>query len=200
MEKGEFKEVDHDDPMVRRILNAAEVCVGRYGIRRTSLGEVARIGKFSRGSIYRYFADKEALIDGLFMRLRVVHLNRVEAVLEGESTLVDKMTRTVVLGRKNLGQGLFASLAEIEPETLATMFLDNRFYERSVEFWPPHICMAQQSGEISADVDIAFAIDFIMRLAVSLVTFPDMGLSLRTESEIRAYLSRLVKQGLGRGA
>ncbi len=200
MAKGKFKEVNHDDPMVSRILDATELCVGRYGIRRTSLGEVARVGKFSRGSIYRYFADKEALIEGLFLRLRVVHLNRVEAVLEGESTLVDKMTQTVVLGRKNLGQGLFASLAEIEPETLAIMFLDNRFYERSVEFWPPHIRMAQQSGEISADVDIAFAIDFIMRLAVSLVTFPDMGLSLHNESEIRAYLSRLVKLGLGPGS
>ena len=66
MEGKQFKSVDYSDPMVGRILDAAEQCIHRFGIRRTSMGEVARVGKLSRGSIYRHFADKDALVEGVF--------------------------------------------------------------------------------------------------------------------------------------
>lgn len=196
MDENRFKHLDHNDPMVERILDAAEKCVSRYGIRRTSVGEVARVGKLSRGSIYRHFPDKDALISAVFFRLRTFHLNRMEAILESETTLADKVTQAVVLGRDNLKQGLIASLAEIEPETIATMFMDNSLYDRSVEFWPPHIIMAKESGEIGQQVDVAIATDFIMRLAVSLVAHPDMGVSLKSKAEIREYIECLVIKGL----
>ena len=33
-----FNTLDYDDPMVGRILDAAEQCIHRFGIRRTSMG------------------------------------------------------------------------------------------------------------------------------------------------------------------
>lgn len=193
----QFNSLDYDDPMIGRILDAAEQCIHRFGIRRSTVGEVARVGKLSRGSIYRYFADKDALMAGVFKRRQELYLNRTEAALEKESTLVDKLTHSVVSGRKDMEEGIFASLAETEPETVAMMFLDPSFYRRSVSFWPPHILMAQEAGEISSDVDVATATDFIMRLAVSLVMFPSMGLSLKSRRDIRAYLDQVMKRGLG---
>ena len=88
---------------------------------------------------------------------------------------MDKLTHSVVPGARICSEGIFASLAETEPETVAMMFLDPRFYQRSVSFWPPHMRMAQEAGEIRADVDVAVATDLIMRLAVSLVMFPAYG-------------------------
>ena len=41
MPQPRFKSTDCADPMVARILDAAEKCIHRYGIRRTSMGEVA---------------------------------------------------------------------------------------------------------------------------------------------------------------
>ena len=194
----QFKSMDYSDPMVNRILNAAEQCVHRYGIRRTALGEVARVGKLSRGSIYRYFDDKDALVQGVFRRQQELYLNRTEASLVKLPTLVDKLTHSVVSGRKDMAGGIFASLAETEPETVAMMFLEPRFYQRSVSFWPPHVRLAQEAGEISAAVDVAIATDFIMRLVVSLVTFPDMGLSLKSRKDIRGYLQQVIIRGLSR--
>ena len=193
----QFNTLDYDDPMVGRILDAAEQCVHRFGIRRTAVGEVARVGKLSRGSVYRYFADKDALVAGVFRRRQELFLNRTEAALEKEPTLVDKVTRSVISGRKDLEEGIFASLAETEPETVAMMFLDPASYQRSVSFWPPHIRQAQEAGEISGDVDVRTATDFIMRLAVSMVMFPNMGLGLRSRREIRAYLEQVITSGLG---
>jgi AcrR family transcriptional regulator len=185
--------------MVARILDAAEQCIHRFGIRRTSMGEVARVGKLSRGSIYRHFGDKEHLVEGVFRRRQEAFLNRTEARLERLPTLVDKVTHAVVAGRRDTAEGLFASLAETEPETLATMFLEPAFYTRSVAFWPPHIEQARAAGEIDADIDIATATDFVMRLAVSMVMFPTMGLELKSRPRVRAYLQRLLTAGLGPG-
>ena len=193
----QFNTANYDDPMVTRILDAAEQSIRRFGIRRMSMGEVARIGKLSRGSIYRHFGDKEALVEGVFRRLQQGFLNRTEALLEKQSTLVDKLTESVVHGRQDINEGIFAALAETEPETVATMFLDAGFYKRSVAFWPPHIKMAKEKGEIRADVDIALATDLIMRLAVSLVIFPDMGKPLNSKRAIKSYLRQILDSGLG---
>ncbi len=149
----QFNSLDYADPMVARILDAAEQCIHRFGIRRTAVGEVARVGKLSRGSIYRYFADKETLVEGVFRRRQALFLNRTEAALEKEPTLVDKVTRAVISGRKDLEEGIFASLAETEPETVALMFLDPASYQRSVSSWPPHIRQAQEAQEEDVEVE-----------------------------------------------
>ena len=120
----QFNSIDYGDPMVARILDAAEQCIQRFGIRRSSMGEVARVGKLSRGSIYRHFSDKEALVEGVFRRRQEVYLNKTEAALERLPSLVDKLAESVISGRKDMREGIFASLAETEPETVAIMFLD----------------------------------------------------------------------------
>jgi len=193
----QFNPVDYDDPMVDRILSAAEQCIYRYGIRRTAMGEIARVGKLSRGSIYRHFADKDALVEGVFRRKQREFLNRTEAALEKEPDLVSKVVLSVVKGREDIRQGIFAALAETEPETVATMMMDSRFYSRSIEFWPPHLRQAQKAGEISSSIDIAMATDFVMRLAVSLVLYPKLGAKLDTEKQVRKYLQLVITSGLG---
>lgn len=192
-----FNALDYSDPMLGRILDAGEQCLHRYGIRRTSMGEVARVGKLSRGSIYRHFKTKESLVEGIFRRRQENFLNRTEAVLVRQATLVDKLVESVLAGRKDMRAGIFAALAEIEPETLAMMFLAPRFYQRSVSFWPSHVRLAQAAGEIDPAVDVRVATDLIVRLVVSLVMFPRMGLELKTRSALRGYLERMLRCGLG---
>jgi len=193
----QFSALNYDDPMVARILDAGEQCIHRFGIRRTSMGEVARVGKLSRGSIYRHFSAKEALIEGIIRRRQEAFLNRTEALLEKEAHLVDKLTLAVLAGRKDMREGIFAALAEVEPETLAMMFLDPRFYERSVSFWPPHVRLAQEVGELSQDLDVKFVTDFIVRLAVSLVMFPRIGVDLQSRKSLQVYLRQALRMGLG---
>jgi len=196
MSEDQFNALQYRDPMVARILDAGEQCIHRFGIRRTSMGEIARVGKLSRGSIYNHFNDKEALVQGIIQRRQESFLNRTEGRLEKEPTLVDKLTQSVLSGRADMQEGIFAALAEIEPETVALMFLNPRFYERSLLFWPPHVRMAQEAGEISAEIDVSVATDLIMRLVVSLVMFPQMGVALKSRRALRDYLQLIITRGL----
>lgn len=193
----QYNTIDQDDPMVSRVLEAAEQCIERYGIRRTSMGEVARVAGVSRGSVYRYFDDKDALVAGVFSRRQTEYLNRTESALEKLDSLVDKITESVMAARRDMREGFFARLAETEPETVSMMFLDSGFYQRSVAFWPPHIEQAKARGEISSEVATNVATDFVMRLSVSLVTFTDMGKSLVNRAEVKRYLAQVVTAGLG---
>lgn len=193
----QFKSPDQPDPMVDRILDAAENCISRYGIRRTSMGEVARVGQLSRGSIYHHFGDKDALVQAVLQRRQQSFLNETEAELEKQETLVDKVLLSVTRGRASAAQGLIANLAETEPETVAMMYLSPGFYARSVSFWPSHVELARSRGEIAISVDVEIATDFLMRLAVSLVMFPHMGMKLDDPQRLRAYVEQAVYRGLG---
>jgi AcrR family transcriptional regulator len=193
----QFSALNYSDPMVARILDAGEQCIHRFGIRRTSMGEVARVGRLSRGSIYRHFSAKQALVEGIIRRRQEAFLNRTEALLEKETRLVDKLTLSVLAGRTDMQEGIFAALAEVEPETLAMMFLDPRFYQRSVSFWPPHVRLAQEAGEIPAELDVKFVTDLVVRLAVSLVMFPRIKLELQSRKSLQAYLQQALTMGLG---
>ncbi|WP_156763410.1 TetR/AcrR family transcriptional regulator, partial [Mycobacterium scrofulaceum] len=46
-----------------QILDAANECFAQLGIQRTSVQDVARMAKVSRGTVYRYFEDRNVLID-----------------------------------------------------------------------------------------------------------------------------------------
>ncbi len=52
-----------------RILEAAELCFSRFGIAKTTLGDVAREAGVARVTVYRQFADKQALFAGTTARI-----------------------------------------------------------------------------------------------------------------------------------
>ena len=52
-----------------KILEAAETCFQRFGIAKTTLGDVAREAGVARVTLYRQFADKEALFAGTTARI-----------------------------------------------------------------------------------------------------------------------------------
>jgi AcrR family transcriptional regulator len=50
------------DDVERRVLDATMVCVTRFGVAKTTIDDVAREAGCSRATVYRYFANRPALI------------------------------------------------------------------------------------------------------------------------------------------
>jgi len=61
-----------DDPRIearrQQIIEAALDCARRSGFHAASMAEIARAAKLSVGQIYRYFANKEAIISAIVAR------------------------------------------------------------------------------------------------------------------------------------
>lgn len=56
------------DPVTERILDAALSCVTEFGVRRTTLVEVAKRAGVSRPSVYRRWPDVRTLVAELLTR------------------------------------------------------------------------------------------------------------------------------------
>jgi AcrR family transcriptional regulator len=51
------------DDVEGRILEAAMVCLGRHGVAKTTLDDIAREASCSRATVYRYFPNRAAVVD-----------------------------------------------------------------------------------------------------------------------------------------
>ena len=80
-----------------RIIDAAERCFVRQGFHLTTMQDIAAEAGMSAGNLYRYFASKEALVEGLCERDRRDMARDFEA-FEGPD---DLMTVFAELGRRH---------------------------------------------------------------------------------------------------
>src|ERR1700753_838876 len=79
-----------------RILAAAERCIDRHGIRKTTMDDVAREVGLSRPSVYRYFADRDDLLIELITRHARALLVRARKSISRQSSFLDQIVETVL--------------------------------------------------------------------------------------------------------
>ena len=84
------------DDVRERILAAAERCIDRHGIRKTTMDDVACEVGLSRPSVYRYFADRDDLLIELITRHARALLVRARKSVSRQSSLRDQIVETVL--------------------------------------------------------------------------------------------------------
>jgi AcrR family transcriptional regulator len=94
------------DEARERILAAAERCIDRHGIRKTTMDDVACEVGLSRPSVYRYFADRDDLLIELITRHARALLERARKSISRQSNLPDQIVENVLYtaehGRRDL--------------------------------------------------------------------------------------------------
>jgi len=181
-----------------RILAAAEACIRRWGIRRVSMNDVAREAGVSRGSVYRYFADRDALVQAALERVAVQRVREAEPVVRAEPTLAGKVAQAAVFVRHLADDERVLGLQEHpgEPQ-LATLRLASAhgMFELWVDFWIPFLTDATQTGEVRADLDLRQASEWIMRMLISLVTVPSVTIDLNDARQVRRFVEDHLVRG-----
>jgi AcrR family transcriptional regulator len=84
------------DDARERILAAAERCIDRHGIRKTTMDDVACEVGLSRPSVYRYFADRDDLLIELITRHARSLLDRARKSIARQSSLPDQIVESVL--------------------------------------------------------------------------------------------------------
>ena len=84
------------DDARERILAAAERCIDRHGIRKTTMDDVAGEVGLSRPSVYRYFADRDDLLIELITRHARALLDRARRSISRQSSLADQIVEAVL--------------------------------------------------------------------------------------------------------
>src|SRR5690349_3041880 len=102
-----------------RIRDAALVCIGRFGLAKTTVDDIAREAGCSRATLYRYFDGKPAILRAAV----AAELDRVATALveagRAEPTFADAVTAVVVFGAREVrGHDALQLLLAHEPEAV----------------------------------------------------------------------------------
>ena len=74
-----------------RILAAAERCIDRYGLRKTTIDDIASEAGLSRPSVYHYFADRDELLIELIVRHGRAMINQAKKSMSRQSGFPDRI-------------------------------------------------------------------------------------------------------------
>lgn len=191
------------DPISARILEGALAQFGDFGIRRTTVEDIARRLGISRVTIYRHFPRKALLIEAVLLREQRCFLTELEAAVAHLDNSEDRIVEGFAFALLTLREHpLIARLLRTEPETLlphltreggpvlavGTAFLAAQI--RSDARARPTEAEAERIAEV------------MCRLVLSFMLTPDSAIPLRTRSEMRTFAREYVVPmfaGLTRG-
>ena len=159
-----------------RILQSARRCYARQGIAGTTLEDIATEARVTRRTLYRYFANNQAIIQAVVDAQAMDFLRQMQAQV-GNAALpfADQLQRYLVylvrngqqapgyqllLGKKNIAASAQHYLASRETYKLLSSLLREPFRE------------AQQLGAIRADMDFDDLLAWTGRVVFSYIRAP----------------------------
>src|SRR6266508_4231282 len=108
------------------VLDATRDCVLAYGVRRTTLSDVARRAGVSRMSIYRRWPDVRSLVADLMSREWHVVLVETAAPRRRGTARGGAVAQMVAVAGALRAHPLLRKIREVDPEVLLPYMLDRR--------------------------------------------------------------------------
>ncbi|WP_101947813.1 TetR/AcrR family transcriptional regulator [Mycobacterium sp. 3519A] len=193
--------LDDQDEFDRRdqILEAANECFAQLGIHRTSVQDVARMANVSRGTVYRYFEDRNVLIEAAIEFGAQKFYEQVAAAMAKKSTLAEKIgamaeTHAKILIDHRTRNRLMADDAELMRHMISD---GDTAIRRSTAFLAPYVREAQERGEVGASVDVTAASEWLARIIYSFSTVnTGQTFDMSKPDTVRRYVEKFAINGL----
>lgn len=185
-----------------RILDAATECFRQLGIAKTSLSDVARVADLSRGTVYRYFGDREGLIAAVVSAGSDRHFDEVAAVMERKPTLAKQIAAYAELTvRTSLEHESYNRLLAGDTGLMQVMLADSdAAFRRSIEFLAPYVRAAKERGEVGADVNETAAAEWLARVLMTILsTSSSASFDVRKPRTVARFVERFAVGGLTGG-
>jgi AcrR family transcriptional regulator len=173
-----------------RILDAAEHCMGRHGLR-VSMNDVAVHAGLSRRTVYHHYPNRDALVGAVLERTVAAFVAAVAPHVDRQPTLADQVAEAAVqITRHQQDVDFTLQLPQRSDSLLATVLvlhLDH-LLQALVDFWVVRLEAAAGRGELAAGLDIPQVGEWIVRLTFSFALMPAVVIDLGDEAAIRAFV------------
>ncbi|MGD0391618.1 MAG: helix-turn-helix domain-containing protein [Acidimicrobiales bacterium] len=181
-----------------RLLAAAERCLRRSGIRRTTVIEIAHEAGMSRAWLYKHFPDKASLIVAALARTDEMFWADAHARIAAVRGIAAQVAEAVRISREHKPGALLLRLKEEEPAVYAeTVGVGLReMMPGMAVFWHPYLEAARSRGEVRADLDIVRGGEWVMRTVLSLVTVPGDAVDADDPASVRRLVDEFLVPGL----
>jgi AcrR family transcriptional regulator len=188
------------DDSVTRILDAARDQFALFGVRRSSIDDIAKRARLSRNTVFRRLGSKDELVSAVGQReLRRV-IAGVSEVAAGADGVVDGVARafssTVIQIRTN---PLFIGVLTNHPDEILTLTTMGAgpLLRQAVHFVTATLSADQARGRIPPEINVSGAAEIIVRTLHSIVLTPHVERQLQTEQQLYAFAAEQVKALLG---
>jgi AcrR family transcriptional regulator len=180
------------DATTERVLEAALEQFQDFGIRRTTVEDVARRAGVSRVTVYRRFASKERLVEAVIVREAQTFFAELEAAVAGlgsvEDRIVEAFAHTLDAARE---QRLLNRLLRTEPETVLPHLTlrGSPVLEAGTAFLVKHMRIARSGVPARETRTVA---ELVARLVLSFALTPSGAVPLAGRREARRFARRYI--------
>jgi AcrR family transcriptional regulator len=189
------------DAVTGRILDAALSQFEDFGLRRSTMEDIARRCGMSRITIYRRFPKKENLVQAVVLRELQSFLNCLEQVCQeapGPLSAEDKMAERIAFSLQYLGNHpLLRRLLRTEPESiLPSLTVDGA---PVVDMASEHIAafirkdlFGTRTPPPGADRQVRIVAEVGVRIVLSFILTPSSAIPMETLEDARAFARDLI--------
>ncbi|TQF65358.1 TetR/AcrR family transcriptional regulator [Rhodococcus spelaei] len=173
-----------------QILDATRACVLEFGLRRTTLAEIARRAGVSRPTVYRRWPDTQAVVADLLTREIRLALPQMSGAGPAREELVRGVAGAAETVRTH---PLFVKILRSDPELLITYIVDRLGASQRaiIEALTPVIRIGQRDGSIRGG-DAAGLATMVLLMAQSAVQSAGMVAELLSAEALNVELTLAV--------
>jgi AcrR family transcriptional regulator len=178
------------DPARTRVVAAARAEFERYGIRRTTVEQVARGAGVSRVTVYRKFDGKAALVRAVVLDDIQRFAVFVDSLWRSQETVEDRLVETFTVAVMALRRNpLFNTLLRSEPEELLQQLtLDGEeIFDLACGVLAARLQEQVEDGELP-EIDVQAASELVVRIGYSAILLPFRAFPGKSEDDVRRYV------------
>ena len=140
----------------------------QLGISRTSLRDVARHAQVSRGTVYRYFSERQELIDATIELRGRRYYEEAAAKMADHDTLAEQVGAFGEVVAHNVADYSRHRLRDDESMFMRLSASDrDGALRRMSHFLVPYVEAAKQRGELRSDIEPDDAAEWLARMLMS---------------------------------
>jgi AcrR family transcriptional regulator len=187
---------ENEDDARRRLLAAAERCIERHGIRKTTMDDVAREAGISRPSVYRYFSDREELLLSVTAERSRALVRKTQRFLARQPSFADAIVNGLLyLADHGRRDAITRHLTDPSDSAFSARLASTHTQETlTSEFWREYLTAAQASGEMDPELDLDDVHLWLGNLGLMLMSW--MERAPEAKAQHRRVIETLVLPGL----
>jgi AcrR family transcriptional regulator len=159
-----------------------------FGIRRTSVNEIARRGGVSPATLYRWYGSKDGIVAAVVVRETRRFLAELEAQVDADAPPEDQLAEvSVLVARRLRDQPLLRRLIETEPDDILPRLTTHGWpiIRAGAEYLTSHIERLMDAGQLER-FDPAPLAEILARVTHSMLLTPTTSLRLDDDDIIRS--------------